>query len=407
LILYWFIILFASSLLISQTAMDVFSFLTSLSVLWLGYRWREQHSRNKLFMSVGWDWLFLAWFVITLIGIAVAGFPGESWKVLIDFKWLIVFYLLLTGIKYMNPTERLVTPFAIVFAVCSFYAVLVWVIGFDPIFPDRPLQTFANGLPRSGGFLYQPIVFAQLYSLPLCLLAGLFLSYVRWKERGRWWLLTAIIIGCLAILFSFTRGVWISVSLAFLIMSFLVSRRLGFSLLICSLLLFGGLYKFWPGFRDRIEYALNGGDSERLWIWQANLEMFRDHPIIGVGYGQNVPLLEEYYHKIGAPSGLIISHAHNQYLQMLSGTGALGFTVWLTIMLYFLSLAYRVWKKVSARNPFHQGFALGLIGAQAAFLLGGLTEANLEHAKMKYALMFIWAFTVWLAYEYRVIREKI
>ena len=126
-----------------------------------------------------------------------------------------------------------------------------------------------------------------------------------------------------------------------------------------------------------------------------------------MGYGENIAALPEYYKKLGAPADMLVSHAHNQYLHMLAGTGVIGLIIYLVIVLYFLILALRVWYRLSSRETYHQGLALGLVGAQVAFLVGGFTEANLEHSKMKHTVIFLWALTAWLAYEHRVLRERV
>ena len=114
--------------------------------------------------------------------------------------------------------------------------------------------------------------------------------------------------------------------------------------------------------------------------------------------------------KIGAPGDIVTAnpdHAHNEYLQMLSGTGIVGFIVYMGVFVYFLVLAIRVFLQIGSRQGFHQGLALGLIGAQVAYFVGGLTEANLEHEKIKHTIIFVWALTVWLAQEYRVLRVRV
>jgi O-antigen ligase len=405
------------SLLMSQTAIDVFASLLFLEMLWFGYRWHQQKSTtHSLFNRTGIDWMFVVWFLVVLAGYAVQGFQSGNWNdnwyyKLLEFRWIIVFYCLLAAIRYLRPNSSWVRPIAIGFGACSLWAIIVWFLGWDPLHPEMTLQTFPNGALRTGGFLSQPIVFAHLYQLPLAILVGLFLTMLRWREKGTWIVGLSVLLGGIALLLSFTRGVWISFAAAVVVMTFLFNRRIAFGLVIFMGIAGFAAFKTIPVFSERVRESVNGSEFERVWIWKANLEMFKDHPILGIGYGDNnVEALQAYYKKLGSPEVLLdaqANHAHNQYLQMLSGTGIIGFVVYMAIMVYFFVLALRVWRSLGSREVFQQGLALGLIGAQVAFLVGGLTEANLEHSKLRHTLMFVWALTVWLAYEYNVLREKV
>jgi len=410
-VLIWLVGLFSLSLLMSQTAIDLFAVLIILQVLWMGFRWREQRSMKRLLNPVGIDWLFLVWIVIVIIGYANQGFAGDNWYVkLLEFRWLIVFYMFVTALRQTEPDTNWIKVGAVGFGLCSLWAIVIWFLGFDPIHPYESLQLTGGGVFRTGGFFTQPISFAHMYQLPLCILLGCFFSMVRWRERGAWIVGLGCLLGVIAIILSFTRGVWISLTVASLVMAFLYSRRLAIMIAIAGVVAFAGAYQILPSFKERIRYTLEGGDAERIWMWKANFEMFKDHPVIGIGYGENIGALTSYYQKLNAPADIIAassSHAHNQYLQMLAGTGILGLAIYLIIVFYFLVLALRVWRKVGSREVFYQGLTLGVIGAQVAFLVGGLTEANLEHSKMRHALLFVWALTVWLAYEFNVLREKI
>jgi O-antigen ligase len=408
--------LFGLSLLMSQTAIDVFATLICFEMLYMGYRWRQQQTTtHSLFNRVGIDWLFLVWFLVVVAGFGVQAYANDSWNdawywKLLEFKWLVIFYFLLAAIRFLEPNAHWVKPLAIAFSLCSLWAIIVWFLGWDPLHPDMTLQTFPNGTLRTGGFLSQPIVFAHLYQLPLAILVGLFLTMFRWREKGTWLVGLSVLLGSIAIFLSFTRGVWISLAAAVIVMTFLFNRRMAYGLVATMVVVFLVAFKTVPVFSERVRETIQGGEIERIWIWKANFEMFKDHPIVGIGYGDNVEALQGYYKKMGTPEFVMEAksgHAHNQYLQMLSGTGLLGFLVYMVIMLYFLILSIRVWYSLGSREVFHQGLTLGLIGAQVAFLVGGLTEANLEHSKIKHTLMFVWALTVWLAYEYNILREKV
>lgn len=80
----------------------------------------------------------------------------------------------------------------------------------------------------------------------------------------------------------------------------------------------------------------SGTAASRIFLWKMGMKMFAKSPIIGVGplnFGVHLPdYAEKYYdQRVGmAYYGQII---HNDYLELLVGTGILGLTVFLSILL--------------------------------------------------------------------------
>ena len=163
---------------------------------------------------------------------------------------------------------------------------------------------------------------------------------------------------------------------------------------------FAILFLFWQRFHDRILFMFdysNNYDSERVWLWKANFKIFMDHPLLGIGYGQYKFRLREYYDILGAPISQFESHAHNQYLHFLAGTGALGLLCFLIFVGFNL---YSGWQLIRlTKNTNLQTFAYGLFAAQISFLIGGLTESNFERAKVR------WTYLVFTALVLATIRS--
>jgi len=70
--------------------------------------------------------------------------------------------------------------------------------------------------------------------------------------------------------------------------------------------------------------------SSRGWIWQDTLLMIGANPVTGVGIGAYQTAYPIYSRSDGA---LTVSHAHNDYLQVLSDCGVLGglIAAWLIV----------------------------------------------------------------------------
>lgn len=406
----WFLALFAASLLVGMSPMEISAALLSLAAIYGIWDRKSQGSRTWPLYWTGFDWIFLLWMGVIVTGFAVQYNLGEeSLLRVLEFKWVLFLYLLTFAIVRSRLDEDIIPWVSVPVAAVGVYTVVVSFMGFDPIKGEVLEAVVEGGLSRSGGLYSHAMTLAHCYGLILCWFLGLTLLYVRFRERKAIWLVLATLCLGLGVLSTFTRGVWGAVALAFLLMAFIYSRRMGILFLLVGALSFGAMYEFWPSFQGRMtqSFSEKGYDSERIWIWKANWAIFKDHPLLGVGYGENQKLMSEYFDKIGAPKETLVSHAHNQYLHFLAGTGIVGFLMYLLVLGLFLRLSFKTWGEIPDKHLFQKGLCLGLIGAQFVLIFGGLTEANFEHAKVKYVLVMTWAMVIWLAYEYRVLRERI
>lgn len=402
--------LFAIMTLVSQSAMDLFSGLFVLSSLIL-ISTRTDY-RAWMFRRTGFEWVAGAWFLATLASlIGGAGLvPDSQWRKLLDFRWLVIAVLVGRHLGYIRIRERTLIFHGIAFSLASLWAILIFVLGYDPLQPGVPLDAFADGTVRTGGFLQQAIVFAQLYGLWLMLPLGLViedlprLRIIRADSARASILTNAIVLGSIAILLSFTRGIWIAVPLATLVC--LSARRWTWALLasLTGAIAVIGMMQVWSALNDRILQAFQGGDSERVWIWTANWEIWKSSPLFGVGYNQNVQLLPEFYEKIQAPSGLLISHAHNQFLHILAGTGLFGITAYTAFWSLILYQGFQTYRRLD--KPYLRGLGLGVIGATTVFLFGGAFESNFEHAKMRLTLALIIGLLIYLKDQLDAVPRK-
>jgi O-antigen ligase len=74
--------------------------------------------------------------------------------------------------------------------------------------------------------------------------------------------------------------------------------------------------------------------------------------------------------------GMVLVHAHNDYLEYLSEWGLVGFLLLAGAVLYIAVDSFRTWSK--RRNPEIKGLALGGIIAVFIMLIHSLTDFNLH-----------------------------
>jgi O-antigen ligase len=404
--MFWFVTLFAVATLASQSAMDLFATLFCLAVIFkILKRVRAGESLRSCLRPVGLEKLFLVWLIVIGLSFAFSPLSNTDWLArLLEFRWIFIFYCLAWALCEIGIRPKAQVAASIVLGLCSLYAIVVYFLGFDPINPNYNLAPWSGG-HRTGGLLSNAMTFAHVYGMYFCLLVGPTLLALHWKSPDLKFLLPALVLTGVALILSFTRGVWIAMAGATLVMAFVYNWRFGS---LMTVLGGAGLWlatAFWPTLAERLSVAATSGD-ERQWIWRGHYKIFMDHPILGVGYGENTRMIPDYYRMIGAPTGTIESHAHNQYLHFLAGTGVIGLVMYLLVLGAVFLLTIRTYRRISDREPFARGLILGCIGAQIAFFLGGLTEANFEHSKVKFVMILIWSLVVWQANETRVLKER-
>ena len=159
---------------------------------------------------------------------------------------------------------------------------------------------------------------------------------------------------------------------------------------------FAVVYQHLPaGQQRRIQTVLHLKDpygEERSLIRQVGIEIFREHPVVGTGYGTyRIYSLERlapgWYADLGKSTQkmLIPNYAHNEYIQVLAGTGLIGGAIFLAM----LGLAYWVGLRVALRHPSPDWARLGLavLAGMTAFLFQNFFGVTFRQPG---TVMFFW-----------------
>lgn len=110
------------------------------------------------------------------------------------------------------------------------------------------------------------------------------------------------------------------------------------------------------------EDKLHGGSNiARYGSQQAALAMFKEHPLLGVGYGEFGFYAADYYPNSAWQSFEVLDWGsnvvpgkwpptHNFFARLLGETGLLGFLAWITFSLIILIEIYRIKRRLSAQE---------------------------------------------------------
>lgn len=393
----WLLSLFFVGLLSSQSLIDLFAGLISLTVIYKVFR---QQVRLPKF---GIEKFLMAWALVILTGLLINMGPDVPWiKNFLEFRWMLELYFFAAALSLVDPREKDFDKLLYPLLFASLFAVVICFLSFIPT-----IGAWANSYKfvsdhRAGGLLSNPMPLAHSYGMLTLVLMGPILLYTKNDFRkNKLWLASTLVTG-LAVFLTFTRGVWIGLAVGLVAMAFLINWKMGLKILGSVVLAFILLFTVVTPFRERVLFSFNPEktyDSERIIIWKTNLLIFKENPLLGIGYSENSRRIREYYNKSGVPADFKLeSHAHNQYIHFLAGTGILGLLAYL-VMIF---LMYRIHNGVfvyfqKKQERFWAGLALGIIGAETCFYIAGFTESNFSIAKNRYLLILLWSLGCWLA----------
>lgn len=248
-------------------------------------------------------------------------------------------------------------------------------------------------LGRAGALASNPIPYATFASV--LLISCLFFLFIFNAGKRLSALYIAGVVGATtAIIFSGTRGAWLAVLVTLLMLALPLARRATPKTLLATLfagclLASGSIYALGDKLESRYqqtstEFAsiannnMNTSIGIRLQLWQRGWNYIMQSPLLGTGTTGYLQKIEQDDNAgLVTPSVLPISHSHfhNQYIDTLVRTGALGL---FTLLSWMLLPAWLLHKQGhgSLRN-------WALAGA-AIVLIAGLTDVPFHHTHIIY-----------------------
>ena len=239
---------------------------------------------------------------------------------------------------------------------------------------------------RADSFVGHPMTLAGWS----CILLPVLLVFVFRKDISKKLHLACIalfIVGCIALVFNSTRGAWLALAIALPLISLpfiLQSKKLfmGFASVVVILgLVLANNASFMKRFDSIADTKHNWSNVSRFIIWDTAYDIFKEHPVLGIGLGsfakeykntvvdrtlkRNVHLEEWQKQHLKD-----LSHAHNNFLQMLGENGLVGFVG------YVLTFGYILWRNIKNYFVNKNPYALIIAGSTGALVLQGLTEYN-------------------------------
>lgn len=395
-VLYSFIALFMITFFFSMAGMTISAWLVTVTMLVISFRKKTPFQAPPKLLLISLGGLFLS----VLISLLINYSPEMQFtKMLGKTRWM----FLLIGFYHMfyhffEPERfhkhlKWVLPF--IYLVCA-YCLYQFLTGHDFFHKSsQVLHQINHGTP-----LYRPIGFFGL-TLTLAYSLGMFSAFLsgyttafrhQMKNRDKALFISVALLLFISSFLAFTRGAWLAVGVSFLCMAFFYKRSFFIKFAALFVVLIVSAYGLSKEVRTRTDSVFSTQfleNYQRIDIWKANILMFKEHPIFGIGYGENERRGLEYMIRIGKPDAYY-GHAHNSYLDYLSGTGLVGLYFFVVFLVLNFRYSYRAFKIYQARQQtLESGICLGSMGLQLVLLVGSITESAFKDSELNYQYIFV------------------
>lgn len=348
----------------------------------LSFLLRFAYDKDMKFVRTPLDFPILL-FAGVLILSALTSFAVKNsvMAVLVYLAFISGYFLLTNTIKTKKQLYGILSMVLLAGLFVAGYGIYQHVFGFaegstwidQDMFSDiqtRVVSTFEN--PNVLGeylLLLIPIGLAFIWAAP--------------KTGNR--LLHLAITGALALcmIYTYSRGCWIGLLVAFFLFFVFYDRRfiwVGVALLLLSPM-------FLP--TTVIERFASVGDttdtstSYRVYIWMGTLKMLKDYWLCGIGVGSEAfNMIYPYY----SYSSIVAPHSHNLYLQIMAENGILGILAFLGIVVVFYKTV--ISSIVRTKDRLLNGFVIGLAAGLFGYLVQGMFD-NVWYNYRVFLLFFV------------------
>jgi hypothetical protein len=192
--------------------------------------------------------------------------------------------------------------------------------------------------------------------------------------------LVAIPLSSWALLVSRTRSAWLGTICGLALIAVLRAPKtlwlIGLAIAVVILVR--------PAFMVERFTVTDASSKDRVFMWQAGLDMILDKPLFGQGPGM-IPFAYERYRWEEAPSRRV-SHLHNNALQLAAERGLPCLAFWLWWIAVALADAYRATRRAAWDERWVGPGALAFL---AALLMAGMFEYNFGDSEVLYVILLL------------------
>ena len=267
--------------------------------------------------------------------------------------------------------------------------------------PVKVITALGGNVPRATGTFHNPNIFATFMMSGILPLLAVLLNHK--MSSGRRLLFSlSVIIGIGGLLASFSRSSWVATMIGVMVILWLSGKlRYFFILIFASILLVLGLKEFVPFAEYIFERFISiftlfeqfgsvgrASSTARIFLIIASLDMFFDHPFLGIGW-RAFPYVFSHYAPPGYPHWSYVNEPHTTIAMVLGELGIVGFVafMWFIGRTFFLGLV-RVWRM---QDSYLRAVAIGLIATFVGFQVNQTFNGDLPNNMFWFCIGMLFA----------------
>ena len=243
--------------------------------------------------------------------------------------------------------------------------------------PVKVITALGGNVPRATGTFHNPNIFATFMMCGILPLLAVLLNHkMAFAQRVLFAL--GVIIGFGGLLASFSRSNWMATLVGVFVILWLSGKiRYFFILLFSAILAVLALKEFVP-FAEYIferfvsiftlfeQFGSVGRTSStaRIYLIIASLDMFADHPLLGIGW-RAFPHVFSSYAPPGYPHWSEVNEPHTVITMVLGELGIVGFAamLWFLLKVFFIGLS----RFRQMTDPYLRAVQIGMIATFVSF----------------------------------------
>lgn len=339
--------------------------------------------------------------LLTLLPIVVNSYSIRVHEYGYLITWCFLILLMIIAQDDMAYIKRMLY---LLLGVCFIYAVSTVMIniGFSSAFEGIAASfrggAIAQGTIKTAGLTSHYSHNGMYIAIGCLVMSAIFLM----KPKKTWFNFLLMLVFYAALLLTQKRGPLIAVSIG-VILTYFVARHESMSSKVKRIVTFTTatlatiyiLYIAFPelfGIIDR--FSSDNVLSNRGYLWDYALNMFKSSPLIGKGWGSYSHSLNLNIDSVGVSN----QNAHNIYLQLLAETGVVGFLCFIIPIVYTLIRSVRLLQDMNTQGVDCTAIFLS-VSIQIFFIVYGITGNPLYDKQMFLAYMLSVAF--YLSYQAR------
>lgn len=301
-------------------------------------------------------------------------------------EYIAIFYIILI-VADNDFIKKALSIFYVVMIIASLFGVVQFIFDLSS-FKDDGIY-----LPFGKGRIYSTFENPNYWGAAINMV--IFYPLIRFIENkgSRIYNALVFLLFLFNLIFTSTRGSWLGFGLGILVISMVKYRKL--LIAIPALVVFALID---PLTRSRFLSIFDG--NIRIKLWKTGIEMFKEHPVVGVGNGNFLYRYREYITKYPELyAGRTIFTTHNSYIKMFAELGAIGGVLFIMI---YTSLAYITFKVYRFTKEYRIA-SLAFMGFWASYLFQNFLNNLMFIPQLN---VLVWIITAMLYKGYYIENKK-